>query len=268
MGDVTILMCIAFLIFFLFFLSLSHSKERLPTTTALSSDQLLKLATCLEKALSAAPPALPSVTEAFAFMGHLIVAFLTYLLPQRSQVLKLLKLGDTMVKEADGVWAISAAAENTKNKMALASYRLPPLVSNWVDVYITCYRPILLTSQVHDHRHVFVTFTGEGPRTDLHVLVKSVVRACLGVDISPHQFRAVVATCLYEEGRTTIRDLQAVARSMLTSTETLLKHYIRVHPRVDYSRAQGQLDSVLGKRARPQEEEEEEDGKENVTDDV
>lgn len=182
-------------------------------------------------------------------MGKLLVSFLTYLIPQRSQVLKSLRLGDQMVKDVDGLWTISSAGVKTKNNMVLAPYKLPRTVSTWCDNYIKVYRPILVGERL-DHRYVFVTFLGDGPRTDIVALVASTVRTCLGVEVSPHKFRAVIASALYAEGNTSVGDLSAVARSMLTSTDTLLKHYIKVNPAVDYSRAQDQLDSVLGKRQR------------------
>lgn len=60
-----------------------RSKEVTSTTVALTSEQVLSLATQLEGALSAQPPATPSSDEAFHYMSLLIVSFLTFLIPQR-----------------------------------------------------------------------------------------------------------------------------------------------------------------------------------------
>lgn len=85
------------------------------------------------------------------------------------------------------------------------------------------------------------------------------------LQVSPHKFRSIVATTLYNTGQLSQRDIDSVAKSMLTSSTILMRHYIRVHPSVDYTRAQDHLDSMLGKRRTRDEdgdeakEEEEED---------
>ena len=75
--------------------------------------------------------------------------------------------------------------------------------------------------------------------------------------MSPHQFRSIVATALYNDGAS-LQDLQAVSATMLTSTSTLMRHYVRVNPAEQYA-AQANLDSVLGKRSRDSEGEEKEE---------
>jgi hypothetical protein len=235
--------------FFFFFFFLLCSKEKgVPTTAALSAPQVQQLASKLEEILDSSPTAEP--TQAFHYMGCLCVAFLTFVIPQRSQILKSLKIGETLVQQPDKRWRISAPSELTKNKMTLDDYELPAKFSVWLDKYINVYRPLLMTNQ-QDHAHLFVTTGGE-PRTDINAIVKSVVKRLIDVDdVSPHQFRSVIASAIFDRGgAATVGDLNALSRSMLTSTSTLQRHYIRVKPAADYARAQAQLDTVLGKRPR------------------
>lgn len=158
-----------------------------------------------------------------------------------------------MQRTQAGLWTLSARRENTKNKMELAGFALPHLVSGWVDKYLTTYRPVLVGTG-DDTRYLFVTYGGKGPRSAIQAVVQNIVKQLLGVRVSPHRFRSIIATVLAEEGKaTSIADLNAISRSMLTSTSTLLKSYIRINPQLDYSRAQGHLDSVLGKRVRVEE---------------
>lgn len=238
-------------------------KQCVPQASALSSSQLLTLATAVDTLLSAPAPPVPTVQQAFTFMGNLLLGFLTFCLPQRTQILRNLRLEDTIVRTSTG-WAISSEGQPTKNNMPLAPYSLPPTVAAWVDKYVDVFRPVLLGEQP-DHRYLFVTYAGLGPRTDVCVLIKGLVQTHLGIEVSPHRFRTIIATCLYSEGLT-LRDLDAIARTMCTSTSTLLKHYVKVNPSLEYGRAQVQLDSVLSKRARPAEwgEQDEEERKDNV----
>ena len=145
-------------------------------------------------------------------------------------------------------WSISASASSTKNKVELSQYQLPATFSAWVDTYISVYRPLLMGEAKHDY--LFVTTAGE-PRSDINAIVKNVVKRLINVEVSPHKFRAVIASAIFSNGgAATVGDLNALSRSMLTSTSTLLRHYIRIKPTADYARAQAQLDSVLGKRSR------------------
>jgi hypothetical protein len=66
-----------------------------------------------------------------------------------------------------------------------------------------------------------------------------------------------MASAIYNEtgAATSMNDLNSLSRSMLTSTSTLLKHYIRTPPNEDYARAQARVESVvLGKRTRDESE--------------
>lgn len=56
------------------------------TTPKLSKDQLLQLCGALEKGLDNFVTADATKTSAMTYMSHLLVAFLAFLLPQRSQV--------------------------------------------------------------------------------------------------------------------------------------------------------------------------------------
>lgn len=159
-----------------------------PTATALTEDQLLRLATALEAQLAAPAPPQPSVMQAFAYMRAFLLCFLVFLIPQRSQVLKSLRLGDTMTCGSDGVYKISSSPHATKNHMALEDYSLPPVVSGWCKTYLTHFRPVLLGSSTeYDHGWVFVTYSGAGPRKDIQRAVKTTVRELIGVEVSVHR---------------------------------------------------------------------------------
>jgi hypothetical protein len=57
-----------------------------PKGAAMTSSQLLALVARVEEELNAAAPAQCTGACAFRFMSYLLVAFLTFILPQRSQV--------------------------------------------------------------------------------------------------------------------------------------------------------------------------------------
>ena len=60
----------------------------------------------------------------------------------------------------------------------------------------------------------------------------------------------MVATVLYKDGATE-QEMKAVATTMLTSSSTLLRHYVKLPASDQYEQAQERLTSVLGKRGRP-----------------
>jgi hypothetical protein len=222
-------------------------KKKTPGPPALTPQQLQQLAQGLEAVLddSESFDPKPSMNQAFSYMTSLITALLVFVVPQRSQIIKSLRLGSTLCCR-ENKWFISATEEMTKNRMNLVDYELPQKVGHWLQRYCDTFRPVLLGSKETDT--VFLTTAGEA-RTDIHTCVKAVVKQHLNIEVTPHQFRAIWASAIYNEG-TTMNDLQALSRSMLTSTSTLLKHYIRTPPNKDYERAQEQVNSVLGKRAR------------------
>ncbi len=92
---------------------------------------------------------------------------------------------------------------------------------------------------------------------------------CVAPQVSAHSrhsclCRRLVALCPPSVGfmstlhgrcvASTEADVQALTTTMLTSRSTLLRSYLRVHPAIQYRRAQGNLDSVLGKRPREADE--------------
>lgn len=54
-------------------------------------------------------------------------------------------------------------------------------------------------------------------------------------------------------------DVHAVSTAMLTSDSVLLKHYVHTNPQHEYQQAQQQLNSLLGKRVRGNDEIEQKD---------
>jgi hypothetical protein len=61
-------------------------RQKLPKAAALTQAQLLSLASKVESVLEEPVPASCDRSQPFRFQAHLIVAFLTWILPQRTQV--------------------------------------------------------------------------------------------------------------------------------------------------------------------------------------
>jgi hypothetical protein len=202
----------------------------------LSKDELLKLATAIEEKLDCNPPSSPTKLEALQYMGTLLVAFLSFTLPQRAQVtsmyvrvgtarficnctcqvLKALQLGSTIKKLDNGVWVMSAT--HTKNGQILQEFevirasgvnssitnsqcaltmQLPQFLGNWTDKYLSSFRNVLVSNQ--EEKTFFVTYSG-APRRDIHALCSGAVNRLVGITVPPHAFRTIVASALYESG--------------------------------------------------------------------
>lgn len=169
--------------------------------------------------------------------------------------------GQNLIRHDDGVWTMSASGRQTKNGECLTDYPLPLHVGRWLDTYMRV-RPQLLGAS-SDSGHLLLTMAGK-PRTDISTLCSGLVCELVGVPVSPHQFRHIVATAMFHAGKAArmfvrcVRliaaasneaDVEAMTASMLTSRSTLFTNYVRVHPSAHYQRAQSTLDNVLGKRA-------------------
>jgi integrase len=125
------------------------------------------------------------------YRNGLIIAFLAFL-PLRLRNFAALKIGTTLV-QVDGEWHVVIPARDTKSGRAeerRVHDLLQPLLTRYIDTYRRPLRP--------EDKALWIGGTGKGlSYSGCERIVTEVTRATLGVPISPHLFRACVASMAY-----------------------------------------------------------------------
>lgn len=233
---------------------LAAAGNLLPSANELSTEELKKVAAgCLayfkrvgaatadEGRNESAGPSLGSRSEDQRFMRFLVTATLCLGLAPRSQVLKQLRIGSTLKKEADGRYWVKMLAEFNKNGKP-TTVALPIELTAPYDTYLATVRPRLLLQQQHqqqrevdeshlsspDTRHVphdylFFKKSGAAPRSDFSELTALVAQELLGRPVNAHAFRAAVITAYYQAGAS--QGQMDVLASIMAHDSTTAKHF-------------------------------------------
>lgn len=162
------------------------------------------------------------------FISYLITATLCFGLAPRSQVLKQLQIGTSLVKNAaDGKYWVRMLAEQSKNGKPTA-FALPLQMTRPYDHYLTVVRPRVLgrLAQYDAHAYVFFKRNGTAPRSDFSSHTNIVTLRILGRPVNAHAFRAAVITAYYETGASQTQ-MNTLADIMAHDPETARNFYYR-----------------------------------------
>ncbi len=172
------------------------------------------------------------------YMALLVTSVLCLCLAPRSQVLKELRIGESLkqVVGQDGTHTYRAeirAEQNKNQRPTLVPF--PEELTAHMDFYITMVRPALLRGALANkpelasnlaHTYLFFKRSGEGPRTDFSKLTQTVTGRIIGRPINAHEFRAAVITTFYENGATQA-GMTNLATVMAHDATTARKFYYR-----------------------------------------
>jgi integrase len=169
------------------------------------------------------------------FMMYLVTAILSLIAP-RTQVLRQLHIGSSLVKEEDGRYWVKILADLSKNgKPTLFS--IPDQLTKSFDFYINLIRPRIIKNAVSnsnklkknkftDHNYLFFNSNGLTPRSEFCTYTTIVTQQLIGRPVNPHAFRSAVIQAFYESGATQ-NDMDVLARIMSHSSNTAKDFYYR-----------------------------------------
>jgi site-specific recombinase XerD len=104
-----------------------------------------------------------------------------------------LEIGNTF-KHVNGNWWISVPGTSTKNKRWIEK-RIPNYFNDAIELYLNQARPILMRSSADDNDLWISSRTGRRfTYKNLDILISKITFRTLGVDVSPHLFRAAAAS--------------------------------------------------------------------------
>src|SRR5262249_54861401 len=151
----------------------------------------------------------------------LMVALLA-LCPIRLKNFAGLEIGRTF-KEVHGSWWIALPAHLTKSRRP-DERRVPALLNRFVELYLSQSRPLLLKSSPATNALWISSTTGGRLTTkNLGTLISKITLETIGVDVSPHLFRAAAASTAAAYGG----DTPPLASAVLNHTDPRLaeEHY-------------------------------------------
>jgi integrase len=150
-----------------------------------------------------------------------LLIMLLALHPIRIKNFAALSIADTFLK-VDGRWWLHIPSDDTKSHRT-DERQVPQFVTDLVNTYVEKHRPIL--TKRHEHAALWVSSTtGQRLTTkNLGTLISRITREAIGVDVSPHLFRAAGASTAAVYGG----DHPHLASSLLghRSTKVTEEHY-------------------------------------------
>ncbi len=205
---------------------------------------------------------LPPVTASAAAAGssdrdfahHLITATLALGLAPRSQILRQLQIGRSLVRENDGRYWICILSEQSNNARP-TRFALPTQLTPAYDKYLRVIRPRLLAAgamsargahrDAPDHDFVFCKRDGSAPRADFSSSTCVVTMRILGKAINAHAFRSTVITTFYSSGATQAQ-MHNLASIMAHDPETARQFYYKpMHSQAAVETGQRMLEQLL-----------------------
>ena len=163
------------------------------------------------------------LSRARGVRNGLMIALLA-LCPIRLKNFAALEIGRT-VKEIHGRWWIALPGIKTKSRRP-DERRVPSLLNRYIDAYLHESRPILLGSRPPTNALWISSTTGRPMTTkNIGTLISKITFETLGVDVSPHLFRAAAASTAAAHGRNTPH----LASALLNHTDPRVteEHYNR-----------------------------------------
>lgn len=207
-----------------------HRPDDVRNQQTLTKEDLQKLATgCLAQ--------LKECQENHSYLNYvkyLATATLCLGLAPRSQVLRELQLGTTLVKEKGRYWIKMLAELNKNGKPCMMAF--PSELTQPYDYYFERVRPELLdnssaakrmgVNSVRQHAYVFFKRNGDAPRPEFSTWTAQVTTQLLGRPINAHAFRAGVITTFYENGASQ-SEMDVLASLMAHDSATAKLHYFK-----------------------------------------
>lgn len=205
----------------------------------------------------------PLVAPDPVYMAYLVTAMLCLCMAPRSQVFRQLRIGSSLVKEADGKYWVRLLADMCKNgKPTLFS--IPALLTPAMDHYLQFVRPRMLARHVEPqvaaaaaasssataaaHDYVFCKNNGTAPRAEFSTCTSLVTTQLIGRPINAHAFRSAVITTFYSANASQA-DMDTLANIMSHDATTARNFYYRpVHMRAAEDTAQRMIAQLLPDR--------------------
>jgi len=132
------------------------------------------------------------IGRAQGIRNGLLIAVLAFC-PIRIKNYAALEIGKTF-KEIDGSWWITLPRNTTKTRRP-DERRVHPVLNDYIDVYLNESRPLLSGSKSTTDALWISSTTGRAITTkNLGTLISKITFETLGVDVSPHLFRAAAAS--------------------------------------------------------------------------
>ena len=139
-----------------------------------------------------------ALARAAGVRNGLLIALLA-LHPVRIKNFAALSIGDTFIS-VDEHWWLHIPAENTKSHR-MDERRVPKFVTDLVNRYIQIHRPVLCRGLEHRALWVSSTTGRQFTTKNLGTLISKITSEAIGVDVSPHLFRAAGASTAAVYGR-------------------------------------------------------------------
>jgi hypothetical protein len=167
-----------------------------------------------------------SKRECFRVMAYLYTLTLLLIPPPRSQVMRLLKIDESLTwSDKDSRFVIEVAGRLLKNKQTYFA-RIPDLLTDFYHMYIDIYRPVLVDGS--GSLSVWVCCRSGGQRADMAELTRLATQECIGVEMTPHQFRSAIISLIAAGSDGDDQTMENLAKSMTHSREVQRLHYVRV----------------------------------------
>jgi hypothetical protein len=199
----------------------------LPMGQTMSKEELKRVTSgCLAALTGIIQSGMPAPSDQM-FVNYLVTATLCLGLAPRSQVMRQLQIGTTLVKQADGRYWVRMLAEMSKNGKP-TMFALPEQLTPAYDSYLAVVRPRLLagTRVAVTHDYVFFKRNGVAPRPDFGSSTAFVTQQLIGRPINPHAFRSAVITTFYETGATQV-EMDTLANIMAHDPSTARQFYYK-----------------------------------------
>ena len=190
-------------------------------------------------------PASAATVADHVYMAYLVTALLCLCMAPRSQVLRQLQIGSSLVKEADGKYWVRLLADMCKNGKPTL-FAVPELLTPIMDHYLEYIRPRMLARQPKAiataaatasaaaaastsgsaHSYFFCKTNGTAPRTEFSTCTSLVTMQLIGRPINAHAFRSAVITTFYSANASQA-DMDTLANIMSHDAATARNYYYR-----------------------------------------
>lgn len=178
-------------------------------------------------------------------MAYLVTALLCLCMAPRSQVLRQLRIGSSLVKEADEKYWVRLLADMCKNGKPTL-FAVPELLTPAMDYYLQHVRPRMIARQApqkappdegaaaaagvfspaQPHDFVFCKTNGAAPRAEFSTCTSLVTMQLIGRPINAHAFRSAVITTFYSTNASQA-DMDTLANIMSHDAATARNFYYR-----------------------------------------
>jgi len=188
--------------------------------------------------------------QAIRYRNGLIISILAVCSLRRID-LSMLRIDDNFIRRPDGWW-VDMFASKTRARGTLLVFPLGPELTDYVDEYVSCYRPLLLalrrrgypTKDPGDALWIGQDGSALSYHSHYEIIVRE-TRAALGVPVNPHRFRHCLATSVSIHDPEHVKIIPALLGHTDLSTS---ERYYNLAGR--YHAAHGWQQNVIARRGR------------------